>query len=1138
MIQARTPARTLRLAVLLAATPRISSAGILTIGLLLAAPSAVAETLLASYFDITTNSPAGAEVTGKIHLLSNKDAHQTPPPSSYSFSITADPSGVFAVEDQRDSDGLLFGVLKVAPGQSVSVTPMDYPLTVALMDGVTPVASTGLVVHATNETLLSRIFVQMQDFPIAQNRLYGRKNYSDNSVSNFLDELEGNSFQFTGFDFYTNDILSYTNSPGTVGDEWVDAANRIGGMGKAYYTSPVYGPGGDPVRRARLKAGLYGALEAFIERVPVAGEDLVVDGTPVSTDMGDGFMRLSEDLGIESFNYLSHQWPVTDPIAGAATWLIPEIFADAREGDAQALALHEKLVRFFQLCFAATPQFRKADDPGARWGMLTDTNHTEGAFSDANRGHRSRSWLCLLAIWADYNRPITYVPYYYRGYFTTVPDPDFLYKPGWTPRGVLEDITFWTSHFHSPAHQFVQSGFQPDGTVSHHLSDASDTAMYAYGYPWLTDVINGYELLQDLPTDLGSDGYQFIADTYLYSYDRIVYKNYLDYTVTGRNYFVDDGTRLADRMPAMIGRLLAAKQSGTVITNETELNAWRTAIDNGSHEQSGNTPFWVGNYMVHRRGGGGETPFFMSVKMENDRTSGAEDFEGVKKSWHAGSGILQVMVRGDEYDATRREMDWHALPGLTEEWRTDIIVYNKDYLRGGSAYSGMASDKRYGFAAMEYRSPAGSYSVANADKAFFFAETEAIALGCNVSRSTAGQNLEIVTTVDQTLWNGTLTYAIDGGTPVTIPAGTDTSLTLRPTEPSWIHQGSVGYVIFPEPAQPLYIRGAADVNKTMAGFSTVDVIQFVLGHGVDPAASGLTNYHYAVVPNVSAAQMPAYVVDLTNRIEIVSNGGGVQGIRDASLDLVQLVFYGAGTAQLSNGLQVEVDRVALVQLRQTNGTWEVCATDPLHEYAATELNVTLNLPLQTGVYPYRLPGIHPRPGETMTVTDVPGGVKVAVSLPDPTDDAGYNYQAELYAGAPIHSGIATLYQSWAESFGLSGTNALMLADPDGDTKENLWEYAIGENPTNATEAAALSPVLVGPDGADFHYVYRRRSDHERRWLQYIVESSTNLIDNIWTTSGVAEAGFGPVGDGFESVTNELETLDGAAHFFRLKIRSE
>lgn len=114
-----------------------------------------------------------------------------------------------------------------------------------------------------------------------------------------------------------------------------------------------------------------------------------------------------------------------------------------------------------------------------------------------------------------------------------------------------------------------------------------------------------------------------------------------------------------------------------------------------------------------------------------------------------------------------------------------------------------------------------------------------------------------------------------------------------------------------------------------------------------------------------------------------------------------MAFYQAGSIATPTGLRVSVDRPALLQLRPERGQWSFCATDPLHERRAQELNLRLNLPLGPGVYPYQLSGIYSRPGETIKVKSVEDGAAMNVQLPDIPNDADYNYQAPLYTGMPI-----------------------------------------------------------------------------------------------------------------------------------------
>lgn len=960
-----------------------------------------AETLLAHYFDIKPGSTSGIEVCGRINLGSNKDAHHRRVPESYRLEITSDPSGLFTIENQRDSESRLFGALKVAEGKQLPSAPGSYTLAVVLRDGSATLAKTNLTIQVVDQTVQSKAQTYLDQLTQDVGRFYGRRRYKDAQVAALIEEVEKNRGGFTELGFYTKDLLSYANTDGKLGDEWEEASSRIGGLGHAYSTSKTYGPGSNAPARQRLKHALYLAIVGYAGRVPVAGEDVVINGKALSSHYGDGFNLLTGKADILQYNFISHPWRAYDALSGPAIWLMPDLMADVRTGDPLAKRVHEQLVRIFQLTFSNPANYQNTNDDEARWGDLTDPHHTEGAYSDANLGHRLRSWMTLLSIWHDYNRPITYIPNWYPGFYVGKNGEDLQFMPGWTPRGVLPDLAFWITHFHRPAHSFVQSGFQPDGTVTHHLPGSSDIAMTAYGYGWLTEVIDGYALLRDTPVDLGSHGYQFIADRYLYAYDKMVYHGAMDFTVCGRGYF-GSMQKFVDGMSVDIDRLLAAKQPTTVINNEAALKAWRDSLVAHTQERSGNYPFWVGQFLVHRRGGPGEKPYYYSVKMENDRTNGAEDFERVRKAYHSGSGILQVKVRGDEYEKTRSNWDWHALPGLTEEWRTDNLPPKTAIAYGGSPFAAMASDGRYGFVAMEYRAQPKQYASAQADKAFFFTETEAVALGCNIARVNPGQGHEIITTIDQTLWVDDVTYSMDGAEPVRIKQGESVDLTLHPTKPSWIHQGQVGYVLIPQGSQSLHLRGGKAVNVTDPKSASGEaVIHFALGHGNSPSKSNPAQYVYIVAPNKVALEMPAYVADVLRRIAIVANGNGVQGIAEQKLGLVQLAFYRAGAISTPEGLQVSVDRPALLQVRPVSGQWSFCATDPLHDKNAKELNLKLGLPLGPGVYPYQLGGIYPRPGETVAVKPAGNGVVVNVQLPDMTNDAEYNYQAPLYAGMPI-----------------------------------------------------------------------------------------------------------------------------------------
>ena len=124
---------------------------------------------------------------------------------------------------------------------------------------------------------------------------------------------------------------------------------------------------------------------------------------------------------------------------------------------------------------------------------------------------------------------------------------------------------------------------------------------------------------------------------------------------------------------------------------------------------------------------------------------------------------------------------------------------------------------------------------------------------------------------------------------------------------------------------------------------------------------------------------------------------------------------------------------------------------------------------------------------------------------------------------------------WAHGYNLQGVLGEMTANPDNDQLDNLAEFALGGNPTNSGDEAIL-PILKR-DG-DWNFVYRRRLDAVNSGLEYSVETSTNLVSNIWTTNGIIETTTGNINDEFESVTNTL-SIDGLSEqFFRLRITGE
>jgi glucosylceramidase len=185
---------------------------------------------------------------------------------------------------------------------------------------------------------------------------------------------------------------------------------------------------------------------------------------------------------------------------------------------------------------------------------------------------------------------------------------------------------------------------------------------------------------------------------------------------------------------------------------------------------------------------------------------------------------------------------------------------------------------------------------------------------------------------------------------------------------------------------------------------------------------------------------------------------------------------------------------------------------------------------------------HSGTGKTRTMAGI---TSVALGA-NTTGDSGYAgtldelrlYKTELSADAVqalYTESVQRSFNGWAADAGLSGTNALLTADSDGDGLKNLLEYAFGGNPLDQDDASLLPGFCVSSES--FDYIYRRRRDAASRGLSYQLAATTNLVSGTWVTNGFAES-VGVVDDEFEIVTNRFDTTGQTNGFVRLNVENQ
>ena len=143
---------------------------------------------------------------------------------------------------------------------------------------------------------------------------------------------------------------------------------------------------------------------------------------------------------------------------------------------------------------------------------------------------------------------------------------------------------------------------------------------------------------------------------------------------------------------------------------------------------------------------------------------------------------------------------------------------------------------------------------------------------------------------------------------------------------------------------------------------------------------------------------------------------------------------------------------------------------------------------------------------------------------------------------------ATTAANYLASYGLTGANAALTADPNGDGVTNLMAYALGLNPT--VQSANALPKVAIKNYADVPYAYItfHRSSLATD-LTYIVQASSDLVD--WTqVLATSAGGAATTGPGFVSETGPaptflvevrdtqpVNTTTGSRRFLRLKVTS-
>lgn len=955
------------------------------------------------YFDIDVNAKAGDVVVGRLnHPLNYKPSHLS---DALYYELADGDHSLFTLRNQRDDNGRLFGEFVLREGANLSMG--QHPIRVVLKQGETKVESRIITIEVVNQTQWSQLHQRAMSFLEGNGRLRGAFVYSDGEIEDYIQELNANEGAFEGMEFYhaRNEDELLDIRPRVLGKELMLAANQINSLAYALTYSDQFGYQGEAYERRRLISALYKAINRYTAHFPL--NDFA--NTPTLMH-----------------NMVTHQWRFTDPISAAGFVLSPAMNRDIAKGNPRAKQAKESFQNLLQIAFDLP--YRQRQPEFNRFYLQDDLKRSPGAWSDANRHHRMRTWLMMSVLWSDYNQPLTYQPWWYADYAPFAAQNTSL-LPEWTPKGALYDLKTWLETNTRYAFKYGQSGILPDGTISHHVGARQDMAFFAYGFEWMAGTPSEVAgILADTPWKLTNNTYNQSTDFVLDSYPNFVYRGGLDFQTAGRSH-ASDITPIfgSTKLIKGIDTILEAKSGDTEIRRETELVNFRNNLENNSHEATVNRAYWNSDFMVQRQSGQQTPAYYMSFKMNSSRSMGAESFEP-DVGYHNGGGVLQLLVDGDEYSKVMDSWDWHALPGLTEELRVDELPMKSDFkLFNPKHYSGVVSNGSHGFASFKYDSEA-PYNSASANKSVAFIDDMAVAVGSQVSRSKNGDGWEvasIITTVDQASWDGLLTYQVDGGQQQVVEAGSYLDDTVSVQDSAWFHQDKVGYVVLAQSDTSVMLKGGGAINSTHGANEAV--FHIAIDHGQHPTGEGIgSNYQYVAIPNVTVEQMPD-IVDRLKRQLVIKTSGLTHTVYYSSAtghEYVAMSFYQAGSESVATlggePLTVSVDKPALILLERNGDSWSISAQDPMHHVdrnAMEEsdsrrfrfftrndrntLNLTINRGLRSGTFEYQTQGRKPeqKEGQTVSVNSYGNQSELTIELPDSLDKA-YKGRHDLYTGMP------------------------------------------------------------------------------------------------------------------------------------------
>jgi chondroitin AC lyase len=390
-----------------------------------------------------------------------------------------------------------------------------------------------------------------------------------------------------------------------------------------------------------------------------------------------------------------------------------------------------------------------------------------------------------------------------------------------------------------------------------------------------------------------------IIDTYLIeTYLKTIRGRYIDFNTEGRGISrndVLDKTSITEKsgVQSLLSLAKMVNPKNEDVLNDAEQRILQNQEPSYKIKPS-HAYFYNSDYTIHN-----QPAYSFNVRTVSKRTVRTEfgNRENLLGKFLA-DGSTNIQRSGAEYFNIMPIWEWDKVPGITardySEDKQTTIEWGEV---GVGSFIGGVSNEIYGASVYTL-----DYNEVRAKKAWFFFADEVVCLGADIN-SYAKE--PITTTINQAWLKGA------------VKAFADDKLkkvkNLKSENVDWIWHDSIGYY-FPNKGE---IHLATDKQKGSwfkinANRSDQiiegNVFKLWFNHGVDPEKQ---TYAYVVKPGVSQKEI---ILSKPSFVKILSNTPQIQAVEHSYLQMLQVVFYEAGTLQGQN-FSITTDKPCVLMVK-------------------------------------------------------------------------------------------------------------------------------------------------------------------------------------------------------------------------------